>query len=102
MGRTLATVNQIIQTEEKAFSDFRRTLRQGDQIIFDELFAGAHKHSAAISTASHALPFESILLAMLVEEGVKNRLLRQQIVEMEASLEFLKAELAQIIQSGND
>jgi hypothetical protein len=65
MGRTLKTINQLIQQEEQAFVNFRRTLRRSDQLIFDELFAGAKKHIAAISQANHALPFEAILLAML-------------------------------------
>ena len=69
MGRTLKTINQIIQTEEQAFANFRRTLRRSDQLIFDELFAGARKHIAAICQANHALPFEAILLAMLLEQA---------------------------------
>ena len=40
-----------------------------DQRLFDILFAGARKHTAAVSQATHALPFESILLAMLLEQA---------------------------------
>jgi hypothetical protein len=69
MGRTLKTINQLIQQEEQAFMNFRRTLRRSDQLVFDELFAGAKKHIAAISQANHALPFEAILLAMLLEQA---------------------------------
>jgi hypothetical protein len=69
MGRTLKTINQLIQQEEQAFVNFRRTLRRSDQLVFDELFAGAKKHIAAISQANHALPFEAILLAMLLEQA---------------------------------
>ena len=47
MGRTLKTINQIMQQEEQAFANFRRSLRRSDQLIFDELFAGAKKHIAA-------------------------------------------------------
>ena len=67
MGRTLATANQLILNEEQAFADFRRALRKEDQRAFDALFARARLHTAAIGQASHALPFETILLAMLVE-----------------------------------
>ncbi len=69
MGRTLQTTNQIIINEQTAFGDFRRALRREDQRHFDTLFASARKHTAAISQANHALPFESILLAMLVEQA---------------------------------
>ena len=67
MGRTLATANQLILEEQQAFKDFRRALRKADQRAFDALFAYARLHTPAISQASHALPFESILLAMLLE-----------------------------------
>jgi hypothetical protein len=69
MGRTLATTTQIIQKEQTAFANFRRTLRRDEQLVFDGLFAAARKHTAAISQASHALPFEVILLAMLLEQA---------------------------------
>lgn len=69
MGRTLATTNQIILNEQTAFADFRRALRRSDQHTFDALFAAALTHTAAISQANHALPFEAILLAMLLEQA---------------------------------
>lgn len=67
MGRTLPTTTQIILDEQRAFLDFRRGLRREDQILFDELFARARKHIMAINLADHALPFEVILLTMLIE-----------------------------------
>ena len=69
MGRTVITANQVILDEQAAFADFRRALRREDQRLFDTLFAAARKHTAAISQASHALPFEAILLAMLLEQA---------------------------------
>lgn len=69
MGRTVSTINQIIREKELAFSNFRRTLRREDQQLFDSLFAQARKHTAAISQANHVLPFEAILLAMLLEQA---------------------------------
>ena len=67
MGRTLPTTTQIILDEQQAFASFRRALRREEQQIFDTLFAGARKHVMAINQADHVLPFEAILLAMLVE-----------------------------------
>lgn len=69
MGRTLQTANQLVLNEQQAFNNFRRTLRREDQRHFDTLFAHARKHIAAISQANHALPFEAILLAMLLEQA---------------------------------
>lgn len=79
MGRTLATATQLLIEEERAFQDFRRTLRRADQCHFDALFAGAKQHTAAISQANHALPFESILLAMLLEQAKEIARLKQQL-----------------------
>ena len=67
MGRTLPTTTKIILDEQRAFSNFRRALRREDQLIFDALFARARKHVMAINQANHALPFEAILLTILVE-----------------------------------
>ena len=67
MGRTLPTTTQIVLDEQQAFINFRRALRKEDQVFFDELFARARKHLMAINQADHVLPFEAILLAMLIE-----------------------------------
>lgn len=77
MGRTLATATQIILDEQKELTQFRRALRRPDQEAFDELFAYARQHVAAITMAAHALPFETILLAMLLGEHAENRRLKE-------------------------
>jgi len=82
MGRTLQTANQILLAEQQSFTDFRRCLRRADQRIFDALFAGARLHVAAISQANHALPFEAILLAMLLEVAKENERLRDKLDAM--------------------
>jgi hypothetical protein len=68
MGRTLPSATQVILQEEAAFARFRRALRRSDQVALDDLFAEARQHTAAAQYASHALPFEVFLLAMLLEE----------------------------------
>jgi len=67
MGRTLPTTTQLIHDEQRAFLKFRRGLRKEDQLLFDVLFARARKHIMAIAQADHVLPFEAIMLAMLIE-----------------------------------
>ena len=51
-----------------ALARFRRALRREDQLVLDALFASAHRHLAAASYAAHVSPFETLLLAMLIEE----------------------------------
>jgi hypothetical protein len=79
MGRTLASITQIFLEEQAAFSRFRRALRREDQRALDDLFASAQKHLAASAYASHALPFETFLLAMLLEEHKEVLRLRREV-----------------------
>jgi hypothetical protein len=80
MGRTLPSATQLMHQEEAALARFRRALRRGDQLIFDDLFTAAQKHISAAAYAAHALPFETFLMAMLLEEH-KEVMRLQKIVE---------------------
>ena len=82
MGRTLASSTQLLIEEQQSFQNFRRALRRQHQIALDEMFASARKHTPAMAMAGHALPFETILLAMLLEEHVTNKQLRQDIDQL--------------------
>ncbi len=81
MGRTLPSATQLMHQEEAALARFRRALRRGDQLVFDDLFTAAQKHISAAAYAAHALPFETFLMAMLLEEHKEIMRLRK-IVEM--------------------
>jgi hypothetical protein len=81
MGRTLPSVTQAFYHEQEHFTRFRRALRRSDQLALDELFASAHKHLAAAAYTANALPFETFLLAMLLEEHKQVMRLRQRIEE---------------------
>jgi hypothetical protein len=79
MGRTLPSVTQAFHHEQESLSRFRRALRRSDQLAFDDLFNAAQKHLAAAAYAAHALPFETFLLAMLIEEHKEVIRLRQKL-----------------------
>ena len=68
MGRTLASFTQLILDEQNSLAKFRRALRKQDQDALDDLFRAARYHVAACAYASDLLPFETMLLAMLIEE----------------------------------
>ena len=82
MGRTLPSATQVFLQEEASFSRFRRALRRSDQLALDDLFTSAHQHLAAAQYATHALPFEVLLLAMLLEEHKEVLRIRQQLEEL--------------------
>ena len=67
--------------EQESFARFRRALRRSDQLALDDLFAAAHQHLAAAAYAAHALPFEVLLLAMLLEEHKEVARLHQMFLE---------------------
>ena len=87
MGRTVTSITQTFLKERAAFARFRRALRSSDQQVLDDLFASVQKHLAAASYASHALPFETFLLAMLLEEHKEVVRLRQEIAELRHALQ---------------
>ena len=94
MGRTLPSITQAFLQEQASLSRFRRALRRQDQLAFDALFAAARSHLAASAYASHLLPFEVTLLAMLIEEHKAVLRLSQRIEALEIALadEALAAE----------
>lgn len=79
MGRTLPSVTVAFLQEQESFARFRRALRLTDQTALDDLFASAHQHLAASAYAAHALPFETLLLSMLLEEHKEVRRLRNAV-----------------------
>lgn len=84
MGRTVITITQQLNETESMLSPFRRTLRRGDQYVFDGLFAAARRHIAAIGQAESLLPFESAMLAMLLEQSKEIAVLQQKLEELMA------------------
>ena len=79
MGRTVSTITQYLNETEAMLSSFRRALRRSDQYVFDGIFASARKHITAISQTDALLPFETVLLAMLLEQSKEISALRQEI-----------------------
>ena len=86
MGRTLPSIPQAFLQEQKAFSRFRRALRRSDQLALDDLFASARQHLSAAAYAAHALPMETFLLSMLLEQHKEILRLRQQVDELTGDL----------------
>lgn len=77
MGRTMPSAAISFMQEQKAFVKFKRALSKQDQLRVEELFVYARKHMAVIQYAAHILPFETIMLAMLLEEHKEVMKLRE-------------------------
>ena len=87
MGRTLPSITQAFLQEQQSLSKFRRALRMEDQRALDDLLAASRHHLAAAAYASHLLPFEVMLLAMLVEE-------HKEVIRLRERLDRLTFELS--------
>lgn len=88
MGRTLPTITQQISETEASLARFRRTLRRADQYILDGMFASARCHIAAISQTDALLPFEAVLLAILLEQAREVAILREEVVQLKNRLKY--------------
>jgi hypothetical protein len=74
MGRTVPTFTMVIQEEMESWSKFRRGLRLEDQEALDDLFRAAGLQRASSAYAARPVPFESIVMSMLLAQ---QRLIRQ-------------------------
>jgi hypothetical protein len=66
MGRTIPTVNQVLEENREQWARFYRALRREDRELLDRLFDGAKYFTAACVYQVHVAPSESIFLAMLL------------------------------------
>jgi hypothetical protein len=78
MGRTIPTVNQVLEQNREQWKRFYRALRREDRALLDELFDGAKYFTAACVYQVSAAPSESIFLAMLLH-------LQKQIRELQGA-----------------
>ncbi len=88
MGRTLPTFTRIIDGEIESWSKYKRGLRKEDQEIFDDLFRSARIHLAENFYAMRTIPFESIIISMLIEQRKLIKQLQEKI-ERSNSVEIL-------------
>ena len=79
MGRTVPTFTNLIDAELSSWSKFRRGLRKEDQDAFDEVFRAAKLHLAENFYAMRAVPFESMMMSILVEQQKAIRRLEKEI-----------------------
>ena len=82
MGRTVPTFTNLIDAETASWSKFRRGLRKEDQDAFDEILRAAKLHLAENFYAMRAVPFESMMMSILVEQQKAIRKLKEAVEQM--------------------
>lgn len=78
MGRTIPTVNQVLEQNREQWARFYRALRREDRVYLDQLFDGAKYFTAACVYQINAVPSESIFMAMLLH-------LQKEVEELKAA-----------------
>ena len=86
VGRTVLPFTQELYREEESWKSFRRALRKEDRELFDELFAAARYHTSACTCSGRAVPFEAILMSILVEERRAIRVLSRRLDQLSRRL----------------
>jgi hypothetical protein len=82
MGRTVPTFTNLIDAELSSWSKFRRGLRKEDQEAFDEIFRAAKLHLAENFYAMRAVPFESLMMSILIEQQKAIRKLEKEVEKL--------------------
>ena len=68
MGRTIPTFTSYLEAEFSTWSEFRRALVREDREMFDQIFRLAKRHIAAASCAARPIPFDALVIAVLLEQ----------------------------------
>jgi hypothetical protein len=68
MGKPLPPFSQLIEYERRRWAPFKRALPKANQAIFDRLFDCAKLHIQAGVMVSRPWPFETIVMAILLEQ----------------------------------
>ena len=68
MGKTLPPFSQLIEAERRRWAPFKRALSKADQALVDRLFDRAKLHIQAGVMVSRPWAFETIVMAVLLEQ----------------------------------
>jgi hypothetical protein len=68
MGKTLPPFSQLIEAERRRWIPFKKALPKDDQPLFDRLFDCAKLHIQAGVMVSRPWPFETVVMAILLEQ----------------------------------
>ena len=83
MGRTVPTFTMVIREQESRWTKFREALRKEDQELLDDLFRAPKIHLAACAYAVNPIPFENIVISMLLEERKRSAALQKRVEKLE-------------------
>jgi hypothetical protein len=84
MGKTLPPFSFLIEQERRRWVPFKRALPKADQALFDRLFDCAKLHIQAGVMVARPWPFETIVMAIVLEQ-------QKQVDRLESLLDELES-----------
>ena len=84
MGKTLPPFSSLIEQERRRWMPFKKALLKADQSIFDRLFDCAKLHIQAGVMVARPWPFETIVMAIVLEQ-------QKQVERLESLLDELES-----------
>jgi hypothetical protein len=85
MGKTLPPFSQLIEYERRRWAPLKRTLPKPDQALFDRLFDCAKLHIQAGVMVARPWPFETIIMAIVLEQQKRLERLLSLLDELQRS-----------------
>jgi hypothetical protein len=83
MGKTLPPFSQLIENERCRWAPFKRALPKADQANFDRLFDCAKRHIQAGVMVSRPWPFETMVMAIVLEQHKRFERLQSLLDELQ-------------------
>jgi hypothetical protein len=83
MGKTLPPFSSLIEQERRRWMPFKKVLPKADQALFDRLFDCAKFHIQAGVMVARPWPFETIVMAIVLEQ-------QKQVERLESLLDELQ------------
>jgi hypothetical protein len=87
MGRTVPTFNTFLMEEIESWRPFRRALRAEHRAAFDRLFTRARAHSAEAANAARPVPFDAIVMAILLEQELELERVREEMQKLKLEIQ---------------
>jgi hypothetical protein len=84
MGKTLPPFSSLIEQERRRCMPLKKALPKADQAIFDRLFDCAKLHIQAGVMVARPWPFETIVMAVLLEQQKQVERLQRLLEELQS------------------
>ena len=79
MGKTVESYRMVIEDEIRRWNGFAKVLRKEDREAFEVLMDACRSYASAGSNSTQPLPFEPMLMSMLVSQQVHLQRLQKEL-----------------------